>query len=356
VTLPRTNLKALDRAALAAWIAGRGEKPFRARQIWAWMHRRAARSFADMTDLSRGFRESLERDAELGALRPAAVTASPESGTRKFLWESPAGGRFESVFIPEAGRNTVCVSSQVGCALACAFCATGRLGAVRDLEAWEIVDQVLGVVRETGSRVTNVVVMGMGEPFLNYDAVLAALDVLNDPEGLAIGHRRITVSTAGVIPGIARWASEGRPYKLAVSLNAPEDAVRSAIMPVNRRWPIAGLLDAVRGFTRRTGHRVTFEYVLMRGVNDSLDHARRLLDLLSGLPCKVNVIPYNAASGGFERPDPDRIEAFLEAIKPLASPVMVRWSRGTDIAAACGQLAASGGAEGASPADSGPDG
>lgn len=338
----KTHIKALGRAGLEEWVAGLGEKPYRARQLWKWLVPRGASSFSEMTDLSREFRARLEAAAEIRFLRRVSADRSGDAGAVKFLWECPDGNRIESVFIPEADRRTVCVSSQVGCGLGCAFCATGRLGFIRNLESWEILDQVIGVRRETGEAPTNIVVMGMGEPFLNYDAVMDALAVMNDPEGLAIGHRKITVSTSGVIPGLFRFTEENQPYKLAVSLNAVTDVLRTRIMPVNRKYPIAALMEAVRAYSRAPGRRVTFEYVLFAGLNDSREDASRLLALLRGLPCKVNLIPYNPGVGGFQRPDEERVDRFLEWIKPLRSPVIVRWSRGVDIGAACGQLAGSG--------------
>jgi 23S rRNA (adenine2503-C2)-methyltransferase len=339
MTPPPVNLKAFDKDGLVEWIRGRGERPYRARQLWTWMYRKDAVEFGAMTDLSKSFRVGLSKEAFVGALRPAAVSVSSEAGARKYLWECPDGARVESVFIPEGERRTVCVSSQVGCALGCAFCATGSMGGIRDLEAWEIVDQVLGVRRDIGVQPSNIVVMGMGEPFLNYEKVMAAMAVLNDPEGLAIGHRRITISTAGIVPGIARFTAEKRPYKLAISLNATTDAVRSRIMPVGRKYPLEGVMAAARAYTKATRGRITFEYVLFQGVNDSRDDAKRLISLLKALPCKVNLIPYNPGTGAFERPEDGRVAEFLEWIKPLASPVIVRWSRGVDIDAACGQLA-----------------
>lgn len=303
------------------------------------MYRKGASSFDAMTDLSRAFRQKLADSAELEVLRLVRETGSDLTGTRKFLWECADGMRIETVFIPEADRRTVCVSIQAGCALGCAFCATGGMGFVRNLESWEIVEQVLGARRRMESRPTNIVVMGMGEPFLNYENGMKALAVIADPEGLAIGHRRITVSTAGILPGIRRFAREGQPYKLAISLNATTDGIRSRIMPVNKKYPLAGLLAAAKEYSMKSGNRVTFEYVLIRDVNDSMEDAERLLKLLKNMPCKVNLIPFNPGGGVFQRPDDGRIAAFLEAIKPLASPVIVRMSRGTDISAACGQLA-----------------
>jgi 23S rRNA (adenine2503-C2)-methyltransferase len=340
VTRPPVNLKAFDKGGLAEWIRGRGERPYRARQLWTWMYQKGAVEFGAMTDLSKSFRAGLAKETFVGALRPAAVSVSSQAGTRKYLWECPDGARVESVFIPEGERRTVCVSSQVGCALGCAFCATGAMGGIRDLEPWEIVDQVLGVRRDSGIQPSNIVVMGMGEPFLNYEKVMTAMAVLNDAEGLAIGHRRITISTAGIVPGIARFTAENQPFKLAISLNATTDAVRSRIMPVGRKYPLKDVLASARAYTKATRKRITFEYVLFRGVNDARDDAKRLVSLLKGLPCKVNLIPYNPGTGAFERPDDGRVAEFLEWIKPLESPVIVRWSRGVDIDAACGQLAA----------------
>jgi 23S rRNA (adenine2503-C2)-methyltransferase len=335
----KLNLKTLDKTELTDWVQSLGEKPYRARQLWAWMYLKGADSFGAMTDISKEFRKTLESSAFVGSLKSIQTSASSLTGTQKFLWECGDGLRIESVFILEGDRKTVCVSSQVGCALECTFCATGKMGFVRNLKAWEIVDQVIGVRRETGIQPTNIVVMGMGEAFLNYENVMKAAVLLNDPEGIAIGHRRITISTAGIIPGIKRVTEENRPFKLAISLNATTDDVRSNIMPINKRYPIDALLNAAREYSRKTRKRLTFEYVLIKGVNDSMEDAGRLLKLLKGIPCKVNLIPFNPGSGTFERPDKEKIEAFLEAIKPLASPVIVRMSRGVDISAACGQLA-----------------
>ena len=338
--MPRVRLKTLDKSGLSAWIESIGEKPFRSRQLWSWMYRKAASSFEAMTDLSMAFRRKLADSAELDALALVRETDSERTGTRKFLWECADGMRIETVFIPEADRKTICVSSQAGCGLGCAFCATGGMGFGRNLESWEIVEQVLGACRRTGIRPTNIVVMGMGEPFLNYENVMRALAVISDPEGIAIGRRRITVSTSGILPGIKRYTREDQPYKLAISLNATTEPVRSRIMPVNRKYPLADLLAEARTYSRKSGRRVTFEYVLIRDVNDSMEDAARLLKLLKNLACKVNLIPFNPGAGGFQRPDDGRVAAFLEAIKPLKSPVIVRMSRGTDISAACGQLTA----------------
>jgi 23S rRNA (adenine2503-C2)-methyltransferase len=327
------------RAELGLWIKDRGEPLFRAGQIWSWIYQKRAASFEEMTSLSKEFRKSLSADTRIGSLRLADKSESHDSGTVKYLWELEDGLRIESVFIPEKDRRTICLSSQVGCPLACTFCATGRTGFVRHLKTHEIVDQVLSTARLAKENPTNLVVMGMGEPFLNYDPVMKALDILHDPDGAALGHRRITVSTSGIIPGIERYGLENRPYKLAVSLNATTHGGRSALMPINETYPLARLLEAIRDYTHRTGRRVTFEYVLIRGTNDTADDARRLLRLLHGIPCKVNLIPFNPTSSLYQRPGDDQVLRFAERIMPLSAPVTLRMSRGQDIQGACGQLA-----------------
>ena len=335
----KIQLLELTRAELGRWIKDRGEPSFRAGQIWSWIHQKRARSFDDMTSLSKDFRNRLSAEAAIGSLRLAGKSESHKSGTVKCLWELEDGLRIESVFIPEKGRRTICLSSQVGCALGCTFCATGRMGFARNLETREIVDQVLSTACLVKENPTNLVVMGMGEPFLNYDPVMKALDILHDPDGAALGHRRITVSTSGIIPGIEQYSRENRPYKLAVSLNATTHGGRSLLMPINETYPLARLLESVLAYTRHTGKRVTFDYVLIRGKNDTADDARRLLRMLHGIPCKVNLIPFNPTSSLYRRPDDDQVLRFAESIMPLSAPVTLRMSRGQDIQGACGQLA-----------------
>jgi 23S rRNA (adenine2503-C2)-methyltransferase len=339
--MQKVNLKSLTKSELQSFVASLGEKPFRAGQIWSWLYNKGAVSFDDMSNLSKGFRETLAGSAEIPRLALVRKTVSEAYGTQKFLWQLEDSLRIESVYIPESDRKTLCISSQVGCALGCAFCATGRMGFRRNLLPHEIIDQVLSVRRETSVQPTNVVVMGMGEPLLNYDHVMQALGVLNDSGALAIGHRRITVSTAGIVPRIRQMADEGRPYKLAVSLNAAGNELRTALMPVDKTYPLHDLIAAVRYYTAKTKKRVTFEYVLLKGVNDSIAEADGLLRLLKGLPCKVNLIAFNETGGRFKRPDMESIHGFAERIKSLRAPVNLRLSRGDDIAAACGQLAVS---------------
>ena len=319
-----------------------GESAFRGRQLYSWIYAKAVRSFAEMTNISMSLRNRIDGLAAIGCLRPLDSALSPSTGARKLLFELIDGNVIESVYIPEAGRRTLCVSSQVGCALGCSFCETGRMGFVRNLSTGEIVDQVLYCVHEFGQRLTNLVFMGMGEPFLNYENVLAACQLLSDGDGVAISPRRIVLSTAGVLPGILRFADEGRKFRLAVSLNASLDQQRRELMPIASTYTIGELLNAVKYYYGKVGVRPTFEYVLIAGVNDSVDDARRVKKLLSGVPCKINLIPYNPTGNEFARPDDAAIRAFHEALAPLKAPVIIRWSRGDDIDAACGQLAGCG--------------
>ena len=335
----KVNLKGLSRRKLTEFIVSIGEKPFRADQIWSWMYVRNETDFERMTNLAKTFRRNLSETAAIRSLKKISETRSPSCGTVKVLWELDDGLRIESVYIPESDRKTFCISSQVGCAMGCRFCATAGMGFTRNLTPYEMVDQVLSMMKETGARLTNLVVMGMGEPFLNYENVIEALGVINDPEGLAVGHRKITLSTSGIAPQILRYAREGQPYQLAISLNGVTDAQRSGIMPVNDRYPIAELLSAARIYAKSNRQRITFEYVLISGINDSDRDARELLSLLSGIRCKVNLIAYNPTSYRFARPGEERIKRFAEIIQPLAAPITVRLSRGDDIRGACGQLA-----------------
>ncbi|MGQ9561469.1 MAG: 23S rRNA (adenine(2503)-C(2))-methyltransferase RlmN [Candidatus Oleimicrobiaceae bacterium] len=339
--LEKKQLIGMTMEELEQFACAMGEKPFRGRQLFAWVYGRGVRDFAQMSDIAKPLRARLSQVAEVGLLRPLAVEASQDGATRKFLFALPDGERIESVYIPEGERQTLCVSSQVGCALGCAFCATGQMGFRRNLTAGEIVDQVLLVEHLVERQMTNVVLMGMGEPFLNYEQVISACELMRHEQGLAIGHRRIVISTAGWVPGIMRLADEGHRFKLAVSLNATTDEMRRLLMPVAKRYPLQELLNAVIYYYRRTKRRPTFEYVLLAGVNDSLEDARRLRQLVRRVPCKVNLIPYNPTANKYRRPSAAQVEAFREALAPLKAPVIVRWSKGDDIQAACGQLAAS---------------
>jgi 23S rRNA (adenine2503-C2)-methyltransferase len=344
------DLRDLPRGAVEALVGALGERPFRARQLFRWLHQKGAASLDEMTDVPRTLREALAARTRLTTLERANEQRSVD-GTIKWTWRTRDGKLLESVYMPEADRRTLCISTQVGCAVGCTFCLTGTMGLARNLTAGEIVDQVhranrriveLGVA--DGPRpLTNLVFMGMGEPLANYPSLKAALDLLLSEDGPHFSQRHVTVSTSGVVPMIRRLGEE-TPVKLAISLNATTDAQRDALMPINRRWPLSELLAACRAFPTRNGRRITFEYVLLGGVNDTPADARRLAELLRGIPAKVNLIPYNANPGlPFVAPPPERVVEFQEALAARHLTVVVRKNRGRDISAACGQLAAEGG-------------
>jgi 23S rRNA (adenine2503-C2)-methyltransferase len=343
------NLVGLGREALATELAAFGAEPFRARQLWHWIYHRGATDFAAMTSLSKTFREELA--AHYGLQRPTVSRALTSiDGTRKWLLRFPDGQEVETVHIPEEDRGTLCVSSQVGCTLSCSFCHTGTQRLVRNLAAAEIVAQVM-IARDylgewpspqSDRQVTNIVLMGMGEPLLNYDNVAEALKIVMDPEGLSISRRKITLSTAGVVPMIRRCGAE-LGVNLAVSLHAVRDDVRDRLVPLNRKYPIAELLDACRSYPGASNaRRITFEYVMLKGVNDSPAEARELVQLLAGIPAKVNLIPFNPWPGApFECSSDAAIEAFSDIVFAAGYSAPVRTPRGRDILAACGQLKSS---------------
>ncbi len=344
------DLRSLPQDRLEALVATMGERPFRARQLYRWLHGKGAASLGEMTDLPRSFREALASRSILTTLERASEERSAD-GTIKWTWRTADGKLVESVYMPEEDRRTLCVSSQVGCAVGCTFCLTGTMGLARNLTPGEIVDQVHRANRRIaelglapGPRpLSNLVFMGMGEPLANYRSLKVALDVLLSEDGPNFSQRHVTVSTSGVVPAMRRLGEE-TPVKLAVSLNATTDAVRDVLMPINRRWPIAELMRACREFPVRNGRRITFEYVLLAGLNDTPEDAERLPGIIRGIPAKVNLIPYNANPGlTFEAPPPERVAAFQEILASRNLTVVVRKNRGRDISAACGQLAAEGG-------------
>jgi len=350
----RIQLSELRRADLRAWAELElGAPGFRGDQIFEWLHGRRASGFAAMTNLPKADREALEHKAELSRLDVDACHTAAD-GTRKLRLRGALGAVFESVLIPNPGRGyTQCISSMVGCSLTCRFCATATLGFERNLATWEIVDQVYRaqdlLVREqveTGAqwpaRITNLVFMGMGEPLHNYGQVKRAIELLADSKGAGIAKRRITVSSSGLVPAIERFGREelAQDIGLAISLNATTDAVRNAIMPINTRWNIATLLQAIRDLPPTRRRRVTFEYVLIAGVNDTDDDATRLVKLVAEFDCLVNVIPFNPHAGtDLRRPSPERIARFVARCRAGGLEVHVRTPRGDDIGAACGQLA-----------------
>ncbi len=342
VELSSLNLEALTRFVTETL----GEKPFRARQLYRWIHQRYATAFDQMTDLSKALRERLAQTAILSPLVKDLEQRSLD-GTIKFRFKTRDGKLIESVYMPSESRQTLCVSTQAGCAMGCTFCMTATLGLQRNLTPAEIVWQVHAVnaqlVAENGGPtqrpLSNLVFMGMGEPLHNFEHVKTALQILQSEDGPNFSHRHITVSTVGLVPMIERLGAE-TDVKLAISLNASCDEQRDKLMPINRKWNIATLLEACRQFPLRQGRRITFEYVLMKGVNDSDDDARRLVELLRGIPVKVNLIPYNENPGlGFASSQEIRAEAFRELLAQGNVAAFIRKNRGRDIAAACGQLA-----------------
>ncbi len=342
----RVNLLGLDRDGLAAFFRGLGEKPFRAQQVMQWIHRHGVTDFDAMTNLGKGLRARLAAVAEVRAPRLLAAREAAD-GTRKWLVRLDGGNAIETVFIPEEGRGTLCVSSQVGCSLDCAFCATGAQGFNRNLSAAEILGQVwmanhapdLGA--GDGRGITNIVLMGMGEPLHNFHAVVTALRVMVDDWAYGLSRRRVTLSTSGVAPRIDRLR-EACDVALAVSLHAPNDALRNRLVPINRRYPLADLMAACRRYVRggRSKTSITFEYVMLDGINDSPVQARELVQLLQGLPAKVNLIPFNPFAGTLFRRSPEEaIQRFSAELHTRGIRTTVRRPRGADIEAACGQLA-----------------
>lgn len=339
------DLRTMTPDETVAWATAElGQPRYRGLQIWRWVHARGATSFDEMTDVGKALRARLAERATIGTLRVAEVQRSRD-GTRKMRLETRDGRSIESVLIPDGDKMTQCISSQVGCALDCQFCATAKLGLTRHLDAGEIADQVyraraLLAEEEPGRRITNLVYMGMGEPLHNFAGVTRSIDLLCDPQGIDFSHRRITVSTVGLVPGIERLGRQDKRPNLAISLNASSDEVRDRIMPVNRKWNIARLLAALRAYPLEQRRRLTFEYVLLAGVNDTMDDAERLARLLGGMKCKVNLIPWNPhPDAPYERPTPEAVERFQNRVKALGLAAYLRTPRGDDIDAACGQLA-----------------
>ena len=339
------NLLDLDLAGLKAWLAQIGEKPFRANQLLRWIYQRGETDFAAMTDLARTFRERLPEVAEIRLPKIVSDKIS-DDGTRKFLMDVGASNLIETVFIPEADRGTLCVSTQVGCALDCAFCSTGKQGFNRNLTTAEIISQLwlankaLGFDPAGERIISNVVIMGMGEPLANFEALVPALNLMLDDHAYGLSRRRVTVSTSGVVPAMDRLR-ESCPTALAVSLHAPNDALRDVLVPINQKYPLAELMAACKRYLENAPRDfITFEYVMLDGVNDSEAHARDLLALTRDVPCKFNLIPFNPFPGSpYRRSPAPRIRRFAEVLMAAGIVTTTRKTRGDDIDAACGQLA-----------------
>ncbi len=335
----------LDLPALTELLLSWDEPSYRAKQIWQGLYQRFWNTPDQFTSLPKSLREKLSANLRWDALTPDLKLASSDNQTIKTLFKLHDGKVIEAVLMRYDRRRTLCISTQAGCAMGCVFCATGQMGFKRHLSSGEIAAQVMYYARllnEQNERVTNVVLMGMGEPFHNYDNTMAAIDRLNDTDGYAFGARRFTISTVGLVPSIRRFADETRQVNLAVSLHAADDKTRGDMMPVNKRYPIAEVIEACRYYVTKTGRRITFEWALIHGVNDTPETARKLASLLKGLNCHVNAIPLNPTTGYHGKAtDRQRAENFKETLEQAGIPCTIRMRRGIDIAAGCGQLAGS---------------
>jgi len=339
------NLLDRDRRGLEEYFSEIGEKPFRASQLIQWIHQKAVTDFQQMTNISQALRDHLQQNTVIH-LPEVVYDATSADGTRKWLLQLDDENRIETVYIPEDDRGTLCVSSQVGCALDCSFCSTGRRGFNRNLTTAEIISQVwlatylLDEEKKPGRKVTNVVLMGMGEPLLNFDNVVRAVRIMMDDFAYGLSKRRVTISTAGVVPAIDRLG-DLLDMRLAVSLHAPDDQLRNSLVPLNRKYPLQELMDACRRFIdkQNTRSRITFEYVLLDGVKDSDQHARALVKLVKGIPTLMNLIPFNPfADSGYRTSPRKRVERFNKILADAGITTVVRRTRGEDIDAACGQL------------------
>ena len=339
------DIAELEPAELESLLADSGDEPFHARQIYRWIYRYGVTDFGRMTDLSRALRGQLQEQFVINTPRIVSDETSAD-GTRKLALEFVDGRRIESVFIPDTPSMTFCVSTQVGCAMGCGFCLTGKMGLVRNLTAGEIAGQVRVLAGATGllDQPFNIVLMGMGEPLHNYEHTMKALRMLHSEHGLAVSPRRVTLSTVGIVPGLERLAHEPLMPNLAISLHATTDEQRTELVPPNRKYPLAEILEVCRRFPLKRRSRITFEYVMLAGVNDTPEDARRLAKLLHGIKSKVNLIPLNPAPGiPYERPSDERVDRFAQILADRYLTVSVRKSRGRDIRAACGQLIVEGG-------------
>jgi 23S rRNA (adenine2503-C2)-methyltransferase len=338
----RVNLLDLTQPQLTELLAGWGQPAYRARQVWEWLYRRRADDFAAMSNLPGELRARLAAETTLDIGEIVLSQHSSDGQTEKVLFRLPDGQFIETVLMRYEKRRTLCISTQAGCAMGCVFCATGQMGFMRHLSVAEIVGQVLHFARVLAAEeqhVTNIVMMGMGEPLHNYDNTLAALDRLTDPTGFNLGARKITISTVGLIPAIRRYADEQRQTPLAVSLHAATDEERGRLLPVNRRWPLAELMDACRYYVAQTGRRMTFEWALIAGENDTEEQAHKLGELLRGMLAHVNLIPLNPTAGyGGQPSSPERVARFQETLAAYGVTSTVRVRRGIDIQAGCGQL------------------
>jgi 23S rRNA (adenine2503-C2)-methyltransferase len=340
----KTDLRNLSSSELEAFIASFGKERYRTIQILRWLYQKGVHSFDEMTNLSKRFREQLSQVSFISILHPLRIEETRD-GTKKFLFELQNKNRIESVLIPDKGRLTLCISTQAGCAFGCKFCLTGKMGWKRNLTTSEILNQILAV-RETlhGKRsITNIVLMGMGEPLANYENTMKAIELMLHPDAFKFSSRRVTLSTVGLLPEMEKMTKERIRFRLAISLNATDEETRSDLMPVNRRYPLKKVLELCRRFPLQPRSRITFEYVMVKDINDSSLDAKRLLKMLKGIPSKVNLIPLNEAPGiPFKRPSDETVREFQEILMEGGLTAIVRTSKGAEISAACGQLSGKG--------------
>ena len=335
----KQNLKNLSFEELQSFINDHSVEPYRAKQIFQWMYREHVRDFAEMTNISKAVRSKFAEVASLSFMAPEKIDVSRD-GSKKFLFKTHDGHGLESVLIPEKNHFTLCISTQIGCPVRCRFCYTGRNGLIRNLSPSEIVNQVSAVLKEENfsDRLPNLVFMGMGEPLANYDNTVKSISILLKPWGFGFSHRRITVSTAGLITRMKEF-SASLPVNLAISLNAPNDKIRSFLMPINKKFPIKDLISTVKSCSIQPRKRITFEYILIKDINDSPEHARELAKLLKNIPCKINLIPFNEhPEVKFKKPQEKKIKEFQSILHMQHFTAPIRRSKGSDIAAACGQL------------------
>ncbi len=336
----RDNIFGLTPDELSGILANEGQAPFRGRQLARWIYRQRVTDFAEMTNISAPLRDRLAEKYVISRIAPARILQSAD-GTRKMAFKRPEG-IIESVLMFDAGRRTLCVSSQIGCALGCTFCATGKMGFTRDLTVREILGQVLAAndLLASDQKLTNLVFMGMGEPLLNYDNLVTTVKILCSGLGPEISQKKMTISTVGLPRQIVKLADSGLKTGLAISLFSADEHTRREFMPIDKKCPLGKIKDAALAFTRKTGRRVTFEILLIKNVNDSLEHAKKLVTFIHGIPCKINLIRFHPHPGSdLKKPDEDRVLAFRDYLNPRAPAVTIRKSFGEDIAAACGQLA-----------------
>jgi 23S rRNA (adenine2503-C2)-methyltransferase len=341
-SLAKKRLLDLSPTDLQELVLELGEKPYRAEQLAAWLFRRGAESWATMTDISARSRERLAEISDIAPILKPLEIAEADDGARKILWAAPDEAKIESVIIPERDHVTLCLSTQVGCQLKCRFCRTGDLGFTRDLSQGEILGQIFGAKKllKPEEKLTNIVFMGMGEPLLTLDSVLGALAILTSPKYLALSGKHISLSTAGLVPGLEILAKSGLDFGLTISLGAPTDELRDQIMPINQKYPLKELKKALAAYPLRKGRRLTIAYILLKGINDSPAEALSLSRYLTGLKAKINLIPFNPWPGApFERPSEAAIQKFWQILFDKRHTVMIRWSKGGKVAGACGQLA-----------------